>query len=85
MIWILFCAFLTFGKLELPTKEVRRKTQFISVKESQKLKVLHSKIFILRSKWIPATAAKNEDLIPLSQNFHVNLCPKTVSDHDSAT
>ena len=23
-------------------------------------------------------------MIPLSQNFHENLCPKTVSDHDSA-
>ena len=34
MVWILFCFFsLDFGKLELPTKEARRETQFISVKE----------------------------------------------------
>ena len=33
MIWILFCAFLAFGKLKLPIKEVHRKMQFISVKE----------------------------------------------------
>ena len=33
MIWILFCAFLGFGKLKLSTKEIRRKTQFTSVKE----------------------------------------------------
>ena len=33
MIWILFCAFLAIGNLKLPTKEVQRKTQFISVKE----------------------------------------------------
>ena len=33
MIWITFCAFLAFGKLKLPTKEVHRKTQFISTKE----------------------------------------------------
>ena len=33
MIWIIFCAFLAFGKLKLPTKEVHRKMQFISIKE----------------------------------------------------
>ena len=32
---ILFCAFLAFGKFELPTKKLRSKKQFISVKLTQ--------------------------------------------------
>ena len=32
--YILFCAFLVFGKLELPTKKLYSKTQFIIVKEN---------------------------------------------------
>ena len=57
-------------------KKYVKKRNLLASKESLQLKVLHNKIFMVRSKWNTVTATKNKDLIPLLQNFHVNYALK---------
>ena len=78
-----FVFFLLMANLSPQLKEYVEKRKILLLKKSRQFNVFHDTIFILWSKWIPATAGREPDTAVTK--FHVNYTLKmSVSDIDNA-
>ena len=71
------------ANLSQQPKEYVEKSKVLLLKKSRQFNVFHNTIFILWSKWIPATTGREPDTT--ITKFHVNYTIKmSVSDIDNA-